>query len=354
MMYDLKSFSNVDMFKGKDLETILDDLTKVVSRPHIISYFKNLIDKKIPFSMFLLDIDNFKQINDRFGHLAGDEVLSQVGKRLMDFINTDGFVGRYGGDEFLIILNGQYSYDEIWKKLRALLNKCFRNEFIILNNKLYLTATVGSVSYPYDGLDYNDLFLNVDKALYRGKQKGRNCFIIYNKSLHYKIDVQSVHQFTLFEMMNKLFDSFDMTPNMSLSLDRAFQLVSEFYGITNVLFVPKNGKTVSFAQKDNLSIEYDVLSDAYFEVNSQRIKVVNNYYELKDQFPRIYEVCDRQKIKAFILFVIKSNDNEYGYLMFIDHDRKRIWQTEEIALFVYFARLLSLNLELYDLKTKLK
>lgn len=349
-MYTANSFYNVDIFKDKGLDIILDDLTKVVSRPYIISYVKDLIDKKLPFSMAMLDVDNFKQINDRFGHLTGDEVLSIIGNRLTEYIKDAGFVGRYGGDEFLIVLNDQYSYDDIWAKLRNLLNECFRNEFVALDNKIYITATIGSVSFPYDGNTYNDLFMNADKALYRGKQKGRNCFIIYNRALHYKIDTHAIHQMTLFEMMNKLFDSIDSSTNMEASINSAFQLICDFVGITNINLVSKNGKSICYAIKDKVDISYDVLDEAYQEVNSQRIKVVNNYCELKDQYQGLFEVCDKEQIKAFNLLLLSSNKYEFGYIIFIDHERKRIWQPEEIALFVYFSRLLSLNLEILELK----
>lgn len=251
-MYTINSFYNVDIFKDKTLDIILDDLTKAVSRPYIISYVKDLIEKKTPFTMLMLDVDNFKQINDRYGHLMGDEVLSIVGDRLIEYIGDSGFVGRYGGDEFLIILNGQYSYDDVWLKIRKLLNICFRKEFVALDNKIYITATVGSVSFPYDGTTYNDLFMSADKALYRGKQKGRNCFIIYNRALHYKIDTHTNHQMILYEMMNKLFDSFDSSVNFESSIISSFKLLCDFVGLTNVNLVLKIRKLLHILQKEKL------------------------------------------------------------------------------------------------------
>ena len=68
----------------------------------------------------------------------------------------------------------------------------------------------------------------------------------------------------------------------------------------------------------------------------------------------VKEMCEKKKIKAFNLLLLCSNENEFGYIIFIDHDRKRIWQPDEIALFVYFSRLLSLNLEIMTLKSKVK
>lgn len=353
-MYTINSFYNVDIFKDKTLDVILDDLTKAVSRPYIISYVKDLIEKKTPFTMLMLDVDNFKQINDRYGHLMGDEVLSIVGDRLIEYIGDSGFVGRYGGDEFLIILNGQYSYDDVWLKIRKLLNICFRKEFVVLDNKIYITATVGSVSFPYDGTTYNDLFMSADKALYRGKQKGRNCFIIYNRALHYKIDTHTNHQMILYEMMNKLFDSFDSSVNFESSIISSFKLLCDFVGLTNVNLFFKDKKAITYTTKGEIDISYEILDETHQEVNSQRIKVVNNYYELKDQYQGLYDICEKKKIKAFNLLLLCSNENEFGYIIFIDHDRKRIWQPDEIALFVYFSRLLSLNLEIMTLKSKVK
>lgn len=353
-MYTINSFYNVDIFKDKTLDIILDDLTKAVSRPYIISYVKDLIEKKTPFTMLMLDVDNFKQINDRYGHLMGDEVLSIVGDRLIEYIGDSGFVGRYGGDEFLIILNGQYSYDDVWLKIRKLLNICFRKEFVALDNKIYITATVGSVSFPYDGTTYNDLFMSADKALYRGKQKGRNCFIIYNRALHYKIDTHTNHQMILYEMMNKLFDSFDSSVNFESSIISSFKLLCDFVGLTNVNLFFKDKKAITYTTKGEIDISYEILDETHQEVNSQRIKVVNNYYELKDQYQGLYDICEKKKIKAFNLLLLCSNENEFGYIIFIDHDRKRIWQPDEIALFVYFSRLLSLNLEIMTLKSKVK
>lgn len=353
-MYTINSFYNVDIFKDKTLDIILDDLTKAVSRPYIISYVKDLIEKKTSFTMLMLDVDNFKQINDRYGHLMGDEVLSIVGDRLIEYIGDSGFVGRYGGDEFLIILNGQYSYDDVWLKIRKLLNICFRKEFVALDNKIYITATVGSVSFPYDGTKYNDLFMSADKALYRGKQKGRNCFIIYNRALHYKIDTHTNHQMILYEMMNKLFDSFDSSVNFESSIISSFKLLCDFVGLTNVNLVFKDKKAITYTTKGEIDISYEILDETHQEVNSQRIKVVNNYYELKDQYQGLYDICEKKKIKAFNLLLLCSNENEFGYIIFIDHDRKRIWQPDEIALFVYFSRLLSLNLEIMTLKSKVK
>lgn len=125
-------------------------------------------------------------------------------------------------------------------------------------------------------------------------------------------------------------------------------------GLTNVNLVFKDKKAITYTTKEEIDISYEILDETHQEVNSQRIKVVNDYYELKDQYQGLYDICEKKKIKAFNLLLLCSNENEFGYIIFIDHDRKRIWQPDEIALFVYFSRLLSLNLEIMTLKSKVK
>ena len=85
------------------LEEILDPLTGILNRSYSMKFVRSLIAEKIPFTFTIIDLDNFKFINDTYGHTAGDKVLATVSKNLAEF--TDGFAlaGRFGGDELLLI-----------------------------------------------------------------------------------------------------------------------------------------------------------------------------------------------------------------------------------------------------------
>ena len=91
-----------------------DNLTQVYSREVIIDYATSLIRRKIPFSFGIVDIDNFKYVNDTYGHLSGDKILKTVSTRLMKLIGTIGAVGRFGGDEFLLVMPHLVDYDAVW------------------------------------------------------------------------------------------------------------------------------------------------------------------------------------------------------------------------------------------------
>ena len=91
---------NKDFFEDKKDQ--VDELTGVYRRDVIVQYVDFLISENKPFSFAILDIDNFKYVNDDHGHLFGDEVLKAVAKKIQEEVENIGVVGRYGGDEFLI------------------------------------------------------------------------------------------------------------------------------------------------------------------------------------------------------------------------------------------------------------
>jgi len=124
-----------------------------------------------PLSAVMLDLDHFKQINDRFGHGAGDDVLASVGEALTANLRGSDFGGRYGGEEFLLLLPGtdQSGALEVSEKLRAAIEAL---EFQQI--ELRVTASFGIATYPLDALDADALVRMADRALYVAKAQGRN------------------------------------------------------------------------------------------------------------------------------------------------------------------------------------
>ena len=120
-----------------------------------------------------LDIDGFKEINDRFGHSAGDEVLKEVGQRLLACIRDTDTVARRGGDEFLVIaseLHGPEGAALIAEKILAALSLPFH----VGGAPAALSASIGIAFYPQDGLDADSLLGKADEAMYQVKRSGKN------------------------------------------------------------------------------------------------------------------------------------------------------------------------------------
>jgi len=125
------------------------------------------------FSLFLLDLDDFKKINDTKGHLFGDQVLANFGKFLSLSSREEDIICRYGGEEFIVILpettgDGALMYAE---RIRDILKE---NNFF---KKHKITFSGGISTFPYNGKDLEELFKSVDKSLYAAKYVGKDCII---------------------------------------------------------------------------------------------------------------------------------------------------------------------------------
>lgn len=123
--------------------------------------------------LFVLDIDNFKDINDSNGHAAGDEVLKMIGLYLKETFGDNHIVGRVGGDEFIIFIKGiateQVAVEEI-QKVRDLIIK----PVLIGAAELFISVSIGAAEYPENGDDFKELYKAADKALYEAKKNGKN------------------------------------------------------------------------------------------------------------------------------------------------------------------------------------
>lgn len=132
-------------------------------------------------AFFLLDVDDFKQINDRYGHQKGDAVLSDVASVLQRTFRTGDVVGRIGGDEFCVFLSGVWDRRVLGKKAEDVL-KVFRG-FLTSKGRRRFSCSIGISVYPDDGKDYGTLFQNADIALYWAKEKGKNGYSFYQNKM---------------------------------------------------------------------------------------------------------------------------------------------------------------------------
>ncbi len=335
-MYTKTYLNNYDLFKNKTLDLLVDDLTKTLSRPYIIKYIKSLISLEKPFTLLMLDVDNFKSINDVYGHLAGDDILSLVSKRVLDFIQTKGLVGRYGGDEFLIVIPGVESRVKLNKYLNELKEFCFLNGFYIKNKQVYITSTIGCVSYPLDGKTYEELFCCVDKVLYYGKEQGRNCFNIYKGKYHEHIDVTKNITSSIIDIMNKFTYNFKKL-KFDVALKSSFDLILKYSSLSNIFYLT-NLEEISY--KEDINISYKLLNELY--KSKDNIMICQNYEEYQNHNLKLYELCTLCNIKSFVIISFEIN-NCYNYLLFADSNRKRIWQERELVLFMHFSKILELQ-----------
>lgn len=139
------------------------------------------IDQK-KVALLFIDLDRFKEINDSFGHNAGDEILKTVSKRLQKVIGEDGTISRLGGDEFSIILEEIEEVEEVSFIANKILN-VLSQEIMLEDNALYISSSIGISMFPGDGGSSQNLLKYADSAMYKAKDEGRNNFQYYNTSM---------------------------------------------------------------------------------------------------------------------------------------------------------------------------
>ena len=167
----------IAMKKLKKL-AITDDLTQLYNRREITKILNREIYRASRYhgnlSIILFDIDNFKEVNDTYGHNVGDIVLKKTAKLLNNSIRQTDYIGRWGGEEFLLICTESDLHDTICfsEKIKDLI---FFNPLDAVGN---ITCSFGVTQYTY-GLDQNSFVANADKALYQAKETGKNKVLSY-------------------------------------------------------------------------------------------------------------------------------------------------------------------------------
>lgn len=193
-----------ELKKKYEYLSLHDPLTNLPNRRYIIEQLKQLIiqakrhNRKV--AVLFVDVDNFKYINDTYGHDVGDEFLKNISRCLIHSLRPGDLVGRMGGDEFIIVLDDVAKVEDIQMVCRRILENC--KNFKYNDIKIVVTMSIGISVYPDDSENYEELIKFADIAMYNSKQKGKNTFEFYSKELAEKLKQR-------IEMINKIVDAIE-------------------------------------------------------------------------------------------------------------------------------------------------
>ncbi len=155
-----------------------DFLTGLPNRNKFMHDLGELINNNAPCTVIMIDIDNFKGINDNYGHQAGDEVLVGLADRLKNFEATTFMAYRYAGDEFIAIVRSIQK--KIVERSAQQCKEMFVEKFQVGDQQMKLTGSIGLALYPNDTADMEQLIFYADEAMYRVKKGGKNDYEFYN------------------------------------------------------------------------------------------------------------------------------------------------------------------------------
>ena len=343
-MYTLDNLKKYDYFKNVNLDYALDSLTGVLSRAKILGFARYLVDNNIKFMMGILDIDNFKLVNDNYGHKVGDGCLNQLATSLANFVGDEGLVGRFGGDEFIVIWFNGTTYDEMHSYIERMFNEgnIVRRKMKVDNVSFFVTATIGCASFPKDAKSYDELFLTVDKALYRGKTKGRNCFIIYVESKHKNIEVHVREKSSLTNLFTRIteFQNNDKYP-VEIRIKNILDYIADALQISESVLLFSDRKTIVSGDGYNCNIDDECLKIFENLTANDTLFVPSGLFNMLEN-KKMNQFIKDKKIITFMVSKVVIDKKTFAYLVLFEDKITRIWQEKEAALLLYMNKVIEL------------
>lgn len=330
----LRRFGYFDrMIDEISLDEILDPLTGVLSRSYSMKFVNSLIADHIPFTFTMIDLDNFKYINDNFGHSAGDKVLKYVSKSIAESADGFGLVGRFGGDELLLIDLKNVEQDQKKSFFEELYSeaKALRVTIDFTEGSSLITATSGCASYPKDAETFDILFNMVDKMLYLGKCRGRDCYTIYREDKHKNVEIQQLAKRGVFNEMQSLNLRLKEINGFENKLKAAMTQLAETLQIKDLYYVKEDGRMRAVMdpafEGDASDIDNLMNEDVFSERTLDRVKT---------DAPIFYGTLKVNRLDSVLVMRFDKD----SYLVCAVERSYRIWQENECAILYYLTGLL--------------
>ncbi|MBQ8334418.1 MAG: diguanylate cyclase [Clostridia bacterium] len=312
-------------------------------------------------ALAIIDLDNFKNVNDRYGHLFGDEVLALIAQKLSSLFRSTDVVARIGGDEFLVFMPNIPKVDPVLSRCRTLIDsipEMFEGQL----RDSGLSCSVGIALTPDHGTVYQDLFRHADTALYRAKHLGKNQCILYEPLFHMpaypsqvsqRIDSDEQPQWTENNLPFYVFDALYESGNMEDTINHLLAIVGQQTNVSRVyIFENNTGNTACSntfewcregvsAEKDNLqNVSYVTDIPGYEKnFNEQGIFYCSDVNKLP---PHIRLILEPQGIRSMLQCAIRDNGVFKGYVGFDDNINPRLWTREQIDLLTFLSRIISI------------
>lgn len=327
-----------------------DSLTKCYNKRSIQEYVTKKIreaDEGERVGIAIVDLDNFKPVNDAYGHLAGDKVLEQTGEVLRNIVGERGRVGRYGGDEFLLVLSHMDREEILRGTLQTILNN-IRTKFENMFEGVKLTPSIGASVYPDDGESYDELFKKADFCLYRAKDKGRNRYVFFRNDLHLELYKQAVESTSGVKYqgreMQELKYMAQFMHNLSAAPFKSIKTVTthmlETYGLGDIsIYYGEDFKRIYCAgekRAEQNEASYALTDDFKQALKDSRFVRVD-FPEDLGEAQQFLGILKERGIKSTIQCILGTKEDIKGLITFDKLKEPQQWAEYEVNCAVMFA-----------------
>lgn len=290
-----------------------DSLTGLYNKKAITDYVKKEceINKAKNINLVMIDIDNFKNINDTMGHAYGDKILREVAHIINEVLGNDGRAGRIGGDEIMMVIENMAEKTDLRAYLKSIRER-IEASHIDQNGFPLVTVSMGIGTYPTYVSNYEDLYTLADRMLQRAKSRGKNRYVIYNPDIHGKI-------------INGELDESLMEMNSDASADKVKLVLDSLEG----LFCTMNEAITSLLKKIVATYGFDEAYVFYKDLGKSfyGYKRIGETSESGDK--KIFKIAD--SASGFLYVVepgFESRFDSYGVLL-IDDPLSALESTKE-------------------------
>ena len=346
-----------------------DSLTGVLNKgatQERISSFLNGEGQEGTHALAIIDIDNFKHINDRLGHPFGDALLGDVASRLRGLFRQTDIVGRIGGDEFIVLMRDVTAPDFIRRKGKELV-ETFRQTFTSAGQKYRLTMSVGFALYPANGLNYRELYRNADHALYVAKNNGRDQYCIFDDAMRASAFISNVGEIAAEgrqrvpsreNMTEYIFRLMYEARDIEAAVQLVLRIVGSHYGVSR-MYVFENSDDDRYCHNtfewcgEGVEPQIENLKRvAYADLTYEGHTYKENFNEdgvfycdhIETLNPVLRGMLEPQGIQSILQCALLDDGRFRGYVGFDDCSRRRLWNEEEIHTLTFISRLLGIFL----------
>ncbi len=346
-----------------------DSLTKLLNKSAgrkqaeaYLSYYPN----GVSCAMLILDLDNFKQVNDQYGHLFGDAVLTRAAQKIREQFRDQDILCRIGGDEFLVLVRGLADRALLESRCRQLVSSIsgLRGPY----KKLSLSCSIGIALSPENGTTYYELFNCADQALYQAKARGKNGFCFYSPgasgfptqaigstSVSNAIDSDEAPGLAEDTIIRHVFNLLYSSEDVNTSVNEVITYLGQQTNVSRVYIfenTPDNrfcSNTFEWCNK-GIAPEIGNLQNICYETDLPNYE--DNFNEQGVFYcpditvlPQVtYDIVAPQGIKSMLHCAMRQNDTLRGYVGFDECVEQRLWTKEEIQLLSYVSKVLSVFL----------
>lgn len=348
-----------------------DPLTKLLNKEEtciqVTEYLKAFPNESGAF--FIIDIDDFKEINDNLGHQLGDAVLIDFTHKIREFFPSNTIIGRIGGDEIVAYMP-MIDLNELGFKAEKLIKTLHMNYYGSAA-KYNIHGSVGIACYPLHGKKFEELYHLADIALYESKYAGKDCYTIYKSYMTGSLrdnrtpvewSESFLNNYFQGDFSFKIFEMLYETKDVNASIQMILELLGKRFKVDRVYIFQNDSKgnsaikthewCISLIDEGKLkNLIYKKLGEYLSLYSKEGIFCCS---DIRNSIPEVYKICEEQNIKSLLHCAIYNRKVMIGFIGFDMCTKYHEWTGEEIAILGYISRILSVFMTNFNTASKLE